>query len=126
MWLNPGHGPALLKLADETGAELVWATTWEHLANEYIGPALGLPKLPVIEWGFKSFHWKYDAVLEYTNGAPFVWFDDQFPELTLERDWFEAKRGPDSRHLLHYVNPKIGLVESDFEAAKIWLRENSV
>lgn len=47
--LNPSHGPMLLKLAEETGAELVWATTWCDDANKQIGPKVGLPELPVID-----------------------------------------------------------------------------
>ena len=46
VWLNPAHGPALLDLP----VELVWATTWEQEANEWIGPVLGLPALPVVCW----------------------------------------------------------------------------
>ncbi|MQY06611.1 HAD domain-containing protein [Actinomadura macrotermitis] len=30
--------------------ELIWATTWEHHANAYIAPLLGLPELPVVEF----------------------------------------------------------------------------
>lgn len=38
LWLNPGHGTALLAL----GYELCWATTWMSDANRWIGPVLGL------------------------------------------------------------------------------------
>jgi HAD domain in Swiss Army Knife RNA repair proteins len=37
--LNPRHGRDLLELAERTGAELAWATTWGHRANRVIGPA---------------------------------------------------------------------------------------
>jgi hypothetical protein len=30
--------------------ELVWATTWMADANEVIGPLLGLPELPIVQW----------------------------------------------------------------------------
>src|SRR5690606_11504804 len=45
-WLNPRHGAALLALPYRP----VWATTWEHDANEVLAPLLGLPELPVVEW----------------------------------------------------------------------------
>ena len=46
LWLNPRHGPRLLDLARRCGAELVWATPWEHDANVEIAPRIGLPTLP--------------------------------------------------------------------------------
>jgi hypothetical protein len=30
--------------------KLVWATTWMADANEVIGPLLGLPELPIVQW----------------------------------------------------------------------------
>src|SRR5665213_3690063 len=38
VWLNPLHGPLL----DALGAEIVWATAWEHEANTWIAPKIGL------------------------------------------------------------------------------------
>lgn len=52
--LNPRHGRRLLELALVTGSELVWATTWEHHANDWIAPRIGLPSLPVITLGSSS------------------------------------------------------------------------
>lgn len=46
--LFPEHGEWLRELSARY--ELVWATTWEHLANEHLGPLLGLPELPVVEF----------------------------------------------------------------------------
>lgn len=126
VWLNESHGPALLKLAADNDAELVWATTWEDYANEHIGPAIGLPELPVIKWGFKAKHWKFDAVLEYVGDRPFIWFDDDFHTLPLERHWFEGQIGSDARYALYFVDPRIGLTELDFKAADTWLKENNV
>lgn len=48
VWLNPDHGAELLALAEVY--ELVWATTWKDEANDWIGPHLGLPRLPFIDW----------------------------------------------------------------------------
>jgi hypothetical protein len=46
VWLNPDHGPALLKLP----YDLVWCTTWQAEANVWIGPHLGLPDLPHVSF----------------------------------------------------------------------------
>src|SRR5262245_1391504 len=45
---NPAHGGRLLAIAEETGAELTWCTTWEELANQHIRHLVGLPSLPVV------------------------------------------------------------------------------
>src|SRR5262245_38926085 len=46
LWLNADHGRLLRALADDTGAQLVWATYWRDQANEWISPRVGLPALP--------------------------------------------------------------------------------
>jgi hypothetical protein len=38
---------------------LVRYTTWEHESNEFIGPRIGLPELPVIEFGLDGTRWKF-------------------------------------------------------------------
>jgi len=120
VWLNPSHGPLLLSLA-EAGAELVWCTTWEHDANTMIGPAIGLPELPVIEFGFNALQWKFNAVLTYARGRPLVWFDDDFPRFPQERNWFVDRRIGINTWLYH-INPAIGLKEHDVDTAYTWLK----
>jgi hypothetical protein len=44
--IDPQHGSRLSALP----CDLVWATTWMADANEVIGPLLGLPELPVVDW----------------------------------------------------------------------------
>lgn len=79
--------PAMLKTL--TGVfDLVWATAWEHNANNHIAPLVGLPELPVVSWGDDMFtgrrgaghgrvHWKTVRLAEYADGRPFVWLDDE-------------------------------------------------
>jgi hypothetical protein len=84
--LNPAHGPALLKLAADSGAELMWATFWEGHANTWVAPHVGLPTLPVVpipfrpRWGPDSVAtagtWKLKNVLARLGDRPFIWFDD--------------------------------------------------
>lgn len=121
VWLNPEHGPMLLAFAQQHGVELAWATTWEHHANVHIGPAIGLPQLPVIEWGFTAHHWKFDAVLTYAAGRPLAWLDDDFRASPNDRAWFEGHRGP-TPTLLHHIDPAIGLRPDDLTTVASWLR----
>jgi hypothetical protein len=120
VWLNPAHGPMLTSFAEEHAVELAWATTWERDANPMIGQLIGLPELPVIEWGFRAHHWKFDGVLEFADGRPLAWLDDDFARFRQERAWFEARRG-DVPTLLHHVDPAVGLRPEDLDAVAAWL-----
>jgi hypothetical protein len=127
--LNPAHGGKLLALAVETGAELVWATTWEHAANEWIGPRIGLPSLPVIAMPFpaqpsggQGEMFKTPHVATYVGSRPFVWFDDH----TWEPDIDYLRAHPQvGEFLLVHVDPRRGLTERDLHEARDWLTKRS-
>lgn len=119
VYLNRKHGPMLLAACETAGLELVWATTWEHDANDMIGPRIGLPKLPVVEWGFNAIEWKFNGVLDYAAGRPLAWLDDDFGHHVRERAWFEGERG-DAPTLLHHVDPTVGIVQADLDAVIEW------
>ena len=95
VWLDPSHGPWLLSLAAATGADLVWATTWEHEANQFIAPLLGLPELEWIDFGGRGsdhhsgHHGKVPAITEWAGTRPIAWLDDEFqprdPEWAVSR-----------------------------------------
>lgn len=123
VWLNEDHGKILLDFAKEFDCELVWATTWEDDANFMIGPRIGLPKLPVIHFGWKAFKWKYNAVLDYCDGRPFVWLDDDFDNYKKERRWFESERK--DPYLLHWTDPKRGILDKDLATVGQWIVENN-
>ncbi|MEV7232643.1 HAD domain-containing protein [Streptomyces sp. NPDC051020] len=118
--LNPAHGAELLALTDRY--TLVWATTWEDEANEWIGPHLGLPPLPYIDW--PAMHgsapdgtlWKTQYVVAYAAGRPFAWVDDEITER--DRAWI-TRQGP-GRSLLLQIDPRIGLERADFDALAQW------
>ncbi|MFI9814732.1 HAD domain-containing protein [Saccharothrix variisporea] len=116
--LNPAHGPALLALANRTGAELVWATSWEDLANRTIGPALGLPPLRVI--GLRAYEgtpdWKYGAVGRFAAGRPLAWFDDDFSLFASARDRFLHRRRETTA--LISVDPATGITDTHLAAAE--------
>lgn len=110
-------------------AELVWATTWEDEANTEIAPRLGVPPLPVVRWPEPSpaeerenqwfgAHWKTRTLVEWADGRPFVWADDEITDG--DREWV-LDRHP-GRALLHRVEPDRGLTDEDFVVIGEWLR----
>ena len=127
VWLSPEHGPMLLDFAAKHDAELVWATTWMADANKMIGPAIGLPELPFIDYidhpgTVKG--WKYPATLAFAENRPLIWFDDDFGDLLRKphRDAFvEARRAANLPTRLHHVDPRIGLTVLDLNQAGRWL-----
>lgn len=118
--LNPAHGPALLGLP----VELVWATTWQHEANEWIAPAIGLPELPVVAWPPGAAHeqqpdglfWKTRSLAEYAAGRPFAWVDDQLTAA----DWHWCAERHPAATLLLPIDPSRGLTGGDFAAITRW------
>jgi hypothetical protein len=108
----------LLNLAEETGAELAWGTTWEHDANTFVGPVIGLPELPVEPLkrvnGLRDT--KPAGVVPWTLGRPFVWFDD---DLTVPGDCL-ALAGVQP-HLVIPVDESTGLTDEHMAAARDWL-----
>jgi hypothetical protein len=106
------------------GCDLVWATTWMDEANESVGPRIGLPRLPVVEWpevstdeGPRGLHWKTRTVVEWADGRPFIWVDDEIS--AVDRLWVAAQYEAPS--LLHRVAPSEGLTEDDFSTLAVWL-----
>ena len=120
--LNPAHGPMLLNLAAETGAELVWATTWTSDANKQIGPKIGLPELPVIDvLSGEDEPWvnaKVPPVADYVNGRPFVWLDD---DLNDDDRAYLAKHDGVGEFLIVDVAPRSGLSAYHVQQAADWL-----
>lgn len=74
--LHPEVAAWLAELAEVF--ELVWATTWEDLANRVIAPALGLPPLPAIEFDMDRHlpTAKLPSVIEWVGDRPCAWVDD--------------------------------------------------
>lgn len=115
IWLNPTHGAALLALR----FELCWASTWMSDANAWIGPVLGLPPLPFVDFGDAlmrerpdGVHWKSAPLVAHADGRPFAWVDDE----QTEADDAHIAATHRARSLLHHVNPRVGLQHTDFTA----------
>lgn len=120
--LDSSLGPLLSALP----CDLVWATTWMHEANAALGPALGLPTLPVVEWPGSTddridhwfgLHWKTRTVVDWAARRPFIWIDDEISDS--DREWV-SEHHPD-RALLYRVDPRIGLRHNDFAVLAEWL-----
>lgn len=124
LWLNPTHGPELLGLAERTGAQLAWATTWGHRANTVIGPVIGLPVLRVVELDDSGGRWKFPAVERFAAGRPLVWLDDDFDLYPVERDAFLARRVGVATDLRR-IDPRVGLTAADLAAVEAWLGGHS-
>ncbi|RSN66842.1 MULTISPECIES: HAD domain-containing protein [Actinomadura] len=126
LWLNARHGPALLDLAESTGAELAWASYWCDNANMWIAPRIGLPvalpyvpipRFPGADEGVSLGAWKARHVAAWAEGRPFVWFEDE-PDAT-ER----IAAAPDvAEHLLVEIDPMTGLTDEHLRTAGDWLR----
>lgn len=121
--LNPSHGPMVLDLAKETGADLVWCTMWQTAANTFISPRLGLPQLPVvgippiseIPWGVSIGAHKAMYAARYAGSRPLVWFDDE-PDAAY---WmYHMAKGP---ALVVQINSDQGITKQHFDVAKAWL-----
>jgi HAD domain in Swiss Army Knife RNA repair proteins len=114
--VNPEAGIWLQKLARDTGAELVWATRWNDLANEHVAPLIGLPKLPVIVTPPYPRP-KAVAVTDYAAGRDLVWFDDEPREIEI------AQRLREHNQLFHGIltDPKVGLTIEHIDEAREWL-----
>ncbi|MEU6310466.1 HAD domain-containing protein [Streptomyces sp. NPDC047014] len=122
LWLNHAHGAELLALAGSY--DLVWATTWKDEANDWIGPHLGLPRLPWIDWprmhgrAPRGTFWKTQYILEYAGERPFAWIDD---DITAPDREYVTLHHP-AHALLLRVDEQIGLTATDFETLADWAR----
>lgn len=116
--LDPEHGRRLAQLP----CDLVWATTWMADANEVIGPRLGLPELPVVDWPDEDdpddgLHWKTRGLVCWAAGRSFVWVDDEISDA--DRVWVAENHA--GQALLHRVESGRGLTGADFEHIAAWL-----
>lgn len=123
-WLNPAHGAALLALAERTSADLAWVSSWEDEANATVGPALGLPALPVV--GVRAYEqhpdWKYGAVGRFAAGRPLAWLDDDFELFPSARQRFLERRGRLATALIP-VHPAKGIGPDHLTAAETALQQ---
>jgi hypothetical protein len=97
-------------------------------ANDYLTPLLGLPALPVVNWpevsesedldARQGLHWKTRTLVAWAAGRAFAWVDDEISDI--DRTWVTEHHGDDA--LLHRVNPRYGVTDSDYLMLDAWLR----
>ena len=101
IWQNPSnpqlakidraHGPRLLALP----ADLIWATAWMKDANLVIGPILGLPELPVADFGelpgLDDPIWTEHDESAARTGRPGVWWRSR-PDARLPGSMTSSRR----------------------------------
>ena len=122
VWINAAHGAHITALQDH--GEVVWATAWEDLGNSILAPRLGINDLPVVTFYTKtnsfdkSLHWKTLRLVDYADGRPFVWVDDEATEADIE---FLSSVCPQP-HAVKLIDPRVGLTEADFESLTDLLR----
>jgi hypothetical protein len=106
-WLNPAHGRWLNDLG--VSYELVWATAWGRDAPEVLGPILGLPDMPVIEFGIggSGETWKLDDVARFVGDRPLAWIDDDLHDDAWE--WAGERR---EATLLICTDPAVGFIRA--------------
>jgi len=118
-YISETAGERLGRLADTF--ELVWATGWEHRANEHLPSLLALPgkELPTLSfderpvWG--TAHWKVSAVDRYARGRPAAWIDDSLDESC--EAWAHRRSDPT---LLVHTEPAIGITEEQVGRLLEW------
>ncbi len=105
--------------------DLVWATTWDHTANEVIAPRLGIAPLPVVDWletdaqdDWFGLHWKTRSVVAWADRRAFAWIDDEVTDR--DREWITANHP--GHALLHAVDAHSGLTGEDVASVRYWLR----
>jgi len=116
--LHKDYAKWLLELQSCTGARLVWGTTWQQWANEWVGVPLGLPEMPYLDLSPQKYGENLGSIkgrqaVAYANGSPFVYFDDE-PNIGY------AINGSKGLHIA--IDWHRGLEESHIEVAKEYLK----
>lgn len=126
LWLHPDHGSMLAEFSAAHDVELVWCSMWEGSANRVVAPAVGLPRLPFVDFHGHPVRdqWKWPAVLDYAAGRPLAWLDDSFgrPSKVAARaasGFDRARRNLPT--LLQEVDPCVGLTSWDLDTVASWL-----
>lgn len=120
---SPSMLQRIRALHDAGLVELRWLTTWEDLANRYLG-RFGLPKLEVA--GHQPFRhslrdwWKLPhAQAVYQTGARIVWTDDDIAFASDAKAWLD-EIGPDR---VKAISPNGGLLPEHLDLIEDWLKQ---
>jgi hypothetical protein len=102
--LDPRYREWLAELSEYF--ELAWASTWEHAANEYLSPLLGLGDLIVVEHSKEKLEglipesllahaaeWKWTTIVEVAGTRPFALVDDTAIRIKSSENIMKELRG---------------------------------
>lgn len=114
--VKPSVTPLLKDLSDRF--QFVWGTTWENEANIHVSPLYDLPDFPYVEFSSydsgDNLHWKTKQLFDWSDGTPFIWFDDdvsRVDNLFLQGSGCLGVR----------VDPHLGFMEGHYNNALKWL-----
>ncbi len=121
VWYSAENGRRLRELEDRF--DIVWATMWEHDANDVIAPLHGLGQYPVIMFSTRPMDWgdagdlefntyKLPSVMEFIGDRPFAWVDDHLWE---DAFYWAEQRDKEIPSLLIRPQPYEGITEDTFE-----------
>jgi hypothetical protein len=119
---SPQHTEWLHELRENY--ELVWASFWEHHANEVIAPLHDLGSLPYIEFEFDlevfrdfSKSIKLGSIQKWANDHPCVWVDDDIRDDAFH---WAAERDKVTPTMLIHTDPTEGLNEAAMTRLREW------
>jgi hypothetical protein len=97
--------------------ELCWATTWEDQANRDIGPALGLGRLPFVEFemDYRARTPKLRSLAAWVGDRPCAWIDDD-----LHADAESWAAGRSAPTLLVHVDAEEGMARRHVDELLDW------
>lgn len=116
--LCTAHGAWIGELAGPY--EVIWATGWRELANQLLGPLLGLPRVPVVAFPSLPFppEDKLPAIDRVLGDRPAVWIDDMLGPAAYA--WAAGRAAPT---LLLPADPAVGLTRELVDRSLDWARD---
>lgn len=109
----------------------VWCTMWDHEANLYLAPLLGLPDLPVVlchdnardlAWSDKTrtLHHKVDPILNSVGNRAFAWIDDEITEF--DEAWAAKRSDEEAPTMVLKIDERSGLLEHHVDKLIAWAK----
>lgn len=98
-------GRALHNIFERDDVEVIWLTTWQDTANDWIAPLFGWGNFEaIIDDGSSTGWWKLEAVQKMweLDKTPFIWIDDDISYDPESIQW--AENLSDSDRLI--ISPK--------------------
>jgi hypothetical protein len=126
VWLNPTHGPLLMRIIQTGLVTPVWCTSWRQDAATLIGPLLGLPALPYVDLPRpqittshpNGYLWKRDHVDTWLGDVPAVWIDDDFT--SLDHEWATERSARGQATAVVQPDPHVGLLAEHLIEILAW------